>query len=328
MKKKSVSLNMSSEEFELTFQCDAVPYWVTLLGIISSALHVEFPSLRKTSINVIPGEFSTVSAVAEGEADMGLTTPPVCVGMAYRGVGPFSKKMENLRAIGSFPHDDRMMWAVTADSGINSIEEMKDKPHRLVVHHEEHPVRFAVEKILEAYGTSLNDLKRRGWQLIEEHHTLRMPVPVIEGRAEVVIEEARKTPPWIKLTQSRRMKFLPIREDILKMMEDEYGYRRGVLKKGMLRGIEEDVPCIDFSEWTMFVRDDMPDDLAYSITRIFDEGREQFESQFIHCPIENEGSKPGRNLTCPIDMKEVCRNVGDVPLHPAAKRYYEEHGYM
>lgn len=319
---------MSSKEFELTFQCDAVWFWGLFFGIFSSALHLELPSLRKTTLKVVPGEFSTVLAVAEGEADMGLTTPPVCIGMAYRGVGPYSKKMKNLRAIGSFPHDDRMLWAVTADSGINSIEDMKDKPRRLVVRNKEHPVKFAVEKILEAYGTSLNDLKRRGWQILEEHHTLRMPLPVIEGRADVVIEEARKTLPWIKLTQSRLMKFLPIRKDILQKMEDEYGYRQGVLKKGMLRGIEEDVPCIDFSDWVLFVRNDMPDDLAYLITKIFDEGREQFEALFIHSPLENEGSTPGSNLVYPIDMKEVWKNVGDVPLHPAAKRYYEEHGYM
>jgi len=29
--------------------------------------------------------------------------------MAYKGVGPYRKKMENLRTIGSLPHDDRMM---------------------------------------------------------------------------------------------------------------------------------------------------------------------------------------------------------------------------
>jgi len=313
---------MSSQEFELTLQADPVYAFGIILSIISDALHYELPSLRKTTINLIPGMFSPVSAVAEGEADMGLTTPPVCVTLAYRGLGPFKKKMKNLRAIGSFPHDDRLMWAVTEDSGINSIEEMKDKPGRLVLRSAEHPVRLVVEKILEAYGTSLNDLKRCGWQIIEESHTLKIPVFVTKGKADAVIDEARKTPPWIQLTESRSMKFLPVREDVLQKMEDQYGYRKAILSKGMLRGIEKDVPCIDFSEWLMFVRDDMPDDFAYLIARIFDERKGQFEAYFRNIPLERS------DLVYPIDMKKVWRNVGDIPLHPGAERYYREHGYM
>jgi len=313
---------MNSKQFELVFQSDPIYAFGIAFTIIADALHYELPSLHKTRINLIPGMFSPISAVAEGEADMGLTTPPVGATLAYRGLGPFKKKMKNLRAIGSFPHDDRLMWAVTVDSGVNSIEEMIDKPGRLVLRKAEHPVRFVVEKILEAYGTSLNDLKRCGWQIIEESHTLKIPVFVTKGKADAVIDEARKTPPWIQLTESRSMKFLPIREDVLQKMEEQYGYRKAILSKGTLRGVEKDVPCIDFSEWLLFVRDDMADDLAYLIARIFDERRGQFEAYFRNTPLERS------DLVYPIDMKMVWRNVGDIPLHPGAERYYKEHGYM
>ncbi len=314
---------MSSQEFELTFQCDYVKPWGIFFSGIASALTQELPPLHKATIKLTRGEFSTVSAVAEGEADMGFTTPPACVTMAYRGVGPFSKKMENLRAIGSLPHDDRMMWAVPADSGINSIEEMEDKPLRLAIPGTDFPVRFAVEKILEAYGMSLDNLKSRGWQILEENRGMKVPVPVIQGKADAVIHEGSKTPPWRELTQSRLMKFLPIRGSVLQKMEDEYGYRKAVLSRGMFRGIEEDVPCIDFSDWLMFVRDDMPDDLAYLITRIFIERREElFEVFFQGLPVEES------HLVCPIDPRQVWRNVGEIPLHLAAERYYKEHGYM
>jgi TRAP-type uncharacterized transport system substrate-binding protein len=90
----------------------------------------------------------------------------------------------------------------------------------------------------------------------------------------------------------------------------------------MLRGVEEDVPCIDFSEWLMFVRSDMPDDLAQRITRIFVEHRSAFETVFRNRPLEKS------DLVYPIDPRQVWRNVGQIPLHPAARRYYQEHGYM
>jgi len=289
---------------------------------IQSYLRNEYPSLSKTTIELIEGDLVTPSAIANGEADIGFITPPVCAGMAYRGVGPYSKKMENLRAIGTFPHDDRMMWAVPADSGIYSIEEMKDKPLRLALPDKRGPVRFVVEKILEAYGTPLETLRSHGWEIIEEPGLFRIINLAMEGKADAVIHEGRKTNIWIQLAESKALRYLPIRDDVLQKMVDEYGYRRGVLSKGMLRGVEEDTPCIDFSGWMIFVRSDMDDDIAYRMTRIFVEKKEAFEYYFRGLPPEKS------ELVCPIDPYQVWRNVGEIPLHPAAERYYKENGYM
>ena len=310
------------ESLRLVFQSENVQMWGIFFAKIASLLSQELPSLKSTTVRLTNEMFSTASAVADGRADMGIVTPPACVSMAYRGVGPYSRKMTNLRAIGSFPHDDRMMWAVPAGSGIDSIDQMKDKPMRIVLPGAQYPVRFLVERILEGYGTSLAELKRRGWRVIEENHCLKIPLPVIRGEADAVVHEALPTPAWHELAAKRDMKFLPIREDVLRMLEDDYGFRRAVLSKGALRGIEEETPCVDFCEWLMFVSDDMPDDLAYRITRIFIEKKDAFETLF-------QGTLRTRDIMdFHIDPKQVWRNVGEIPLHPAAKRYYQEHGHM
>jgi hypothetical protein len=77
-------------------------------------MRVIYPEYSRHQINFIPGEFPTVRAVANGEADVGLVTPPASAAMGFYGVGPFTTKLKNLRAIGSFPHDDQMCWAVPA----------------------------------------------------------------------------------------------------------------------------------------------------------------------------------------------------------------------
>lgn len=314
---------LSNQEFELTFRSDVVYFWAWFFASIAQMIDYELPTLRKTTIELVTEEFPTVAAVAEGKADMGFTTPPACTTMAYRGVGPFKKKMTNLRAIGCFPHDDRMLWAVPADSPIRSIEDMKDHPLRLVLPSPDFPVRFAVERILEAHGTSLDELKARGWRIIEDSRCLTIPLHVLRGEADAVVHEGRKTPHWRELASSGRMRFLPIRDDILEMMEQKYGYRRAVIAKGTYPGVESDIPCIDFSDWLMFVRADMPDDLAYLIARIFIERRrDMMETPFRMFPIEES------DLTYPIDPRQVWRNIGDIPLHPGAERYYREHGYM
>ncbi|MHB8566252.1 MAG: TAXI family TRAP transporter solute-binding subunit [Nitrososphaerales archaeon] len=307
---------------EIKFQGDVVTPWGVFFSGIANRLRVVYPEVTKFEIDFVPGEFPTTASISNHEADIGLTTPPSVATMAFRGVGPFNKKMKNLRAIGNFPHDDHMVWAVPANSGINSIEDMPSNPLRIVLPSRAYPVRFMVEKILELYGTPLSYLLSKGWTILEDSQCLTIPMNVVEGRADALVHEARKIPAWRQLTNTKDMKFLPIREDILLNLDRDYGIKSSKLTKGMLRGIEQDIPCIDFSEWLMFVRDDMPFDLAYSLTKIFVEKRKElFEFYYRDLPLER------MDIVCPIDPYKVWQNVG-IPLHPAAEKYYKEHGYM
>ncbi|MBN1626717.1 MAG: hypothetical protein JW944_09355 [Deltaproteobacteria bacterium] len=314
---------MNQQEMSLTFQSDIVWPWGLFFSEFAEFLSGELPALRKAKINLVLGDFQTPLAVSEKKADVGFLTPPACITMAFRGVGPYTGKMENLRAIGALPHDDRMLWAVPADSAIHDIRDMKDHPLRLVIPDKDFPVRFAVERVLEAYGTSIDELKGKGWQIIEESHCLKIPTVVIEGRADALVHEGLRTPAWLELRRNRQMRYLPINEDILLDLEKQYGYKRAVISKGMVPGIEDDIPCVDFSDWLLFTREDMPDDFIYLMTKMFIERRERlFEFHFRNIPEE------ACNLVCPIDPKQVWKNVGGVPLHKGAERYYKETGYM
>jgi uncharacterized protein len=303
---------------ELKCQSDSVPSWGIYFSGIACKLRVIHPEYDRHNIKFVAGEFPTVRAVASGEADIGIATPPADVAMGFYGVGPFKeKKLNNLRAIGSFPHYDQMVWAVPADSGINSIEDMPRKPMRIVLPSKEYPVRFLVEKILEFYGVPLDYLLSLGWRIVEDSRCTVMPRNVTEGKADAVVHEGRPVPAWKELADKRDMKFLPIREDVLGKLEKDYHFRRSILPKGILRGIEVDTPCVDFSEWLMFVREDMPFEIAYALTKMFVEDK----YELFEC------NRPWGGLTIPIDTKQVWKNVG-IPLHPAAEKYYKEHGLM
>ena len=102
----------------LTFRSDIVWPWGLFFSQLAEFLSGEIPALRRVKIDLVMGDLLTVQAIADGKADVAFTTPPACVAMGYRGVGYFNKKLTNLRAIGSIPHDDRMVWAVPADSQI------------------------------------------------------------------------------------------------------------------------------------------------------------------------------------------------------------------
>lgn len=314
---------MNQEEMRLIFQSDIVWPWGLFFSEFAELLSGELPALRKATINLVLGDFVTPRAVSRKDADVGFVTPPACVAMAFQGIGPYNEKMTNLRAIGALPHDDRMLWSVPEESAITSIQEMKDHPLRLVIPNKDFPVRFAVERVLEAYGTSIDELKQNGWEVIEESHCLKIPTVVIEGGADALVHEGLRTPAWIELRQKRKMRYLPIDEAILKDLEHTYGYKMAVISKGMVPGLDEDVPCVDFSDWLLFTHEEMPEEFIYLMTKIFIEKRERlFEFHFRNIPNE------ACNLMCPIDPKKVMKNIGGIPLHKGAEQYYKEQGYI
>jgi len=192
-----------------------------------------------------------------------------------------------------------------------------------VIPSKDFPVRFAVEKVLEGYGMSLEELKRKGWQIIEESHCLKIPTFVIQGKADALVHEGRKTPAWLELGRTRRMRYLPIDEAILRDLEKRYGYRPALLPKDSFPGMERDLPCVDFADWLLFTREDLDDEFIYLLTKLIVEKRQfLFEFHFRNIPVE------ACNLVVPMDPAQLCKNIGGIPLHRGAERYYREQRYL
>jgi len=100
---------------------------------------------------------------------------------------------------------------------------------------------------------------------------LRAPVAVVAYRStvaefEAIFDEAIMTNRWKNLTTKYNLRFLPIDGDILQRLERK-GWKPGVLPKGTFRGVDEDVPGIDFTGWYLFCRQDIDEELAYLTVR-------------------------------------------------------------
>ncbi len=314
---------MSEQEMNLTFRSDIVWPWGLFFSELAEFLSAEIPQLRRVKIDLVLGDLLTVQAIADGEADVAFTTPPACAAMGYRGTGYFTRKLPNLRAIGSIPHDDRMVWAVPAASKIHSIKDMPNNPMRLVVAGKDFPVRFAVERVLEEYGISLDALTQNGWEIIEESHCLKIPALVLNGQADAVIHEGRMTPAWMELARTETMRYLPIDEAVLDQLEDKYGFRKAVLSRWMFPGMERDIPCVDFADWLLFTREDIPQSFIYLLTKTLIEKRQRL-IDFHFRGIPNEFNV----VTCPVEPAKMPENVGGIPLHKGAERYYREQGFL
>jgi TRAP-type uncharacterized transport system substrate-binding protein len=125
---------------------------------------------------------------------------------------------------------------------------------------------------------------------------------------------------WQDLANNRDLNFLLIDVTVLDQLEHEYRWPRAVLPDGYFRGLNAPLETLDFSDFLVIVRADMPEDVAYLLAWCLGETRAALESQYRHIPPERSP------VTYPLDPATMARTP--IPLHPGAERYYREYGYL
>lgn len=267
-----------------------------------------------------------VLALGRGEVDVALTTPPALAGMVRAGTGLFAgEAFEHLRAIGSVPQNDRLVLAVAAETGLTSYEDIKARRYPLKVSTNVNDgingVGWGVELVFNAYGFSAADLRQWGGGIVPGQGPGDVLERAINGQADAVFHEAIMSPAWVTLTERRAMRFLPIRSDILADFHQRYGLDTAVIARGAFRGVEEDVPTLDWSNFVILVSKEMDDELAHTLAELLVETWDVLERQYRHIPPERSP------VSYPLNPRTTWANL-KVPLHPGAQRYYEDKGYM
>jgi len=240
--------------------------------------------------------------------------------MALLGRGFYKSKIP-LRAIGVFPSWDRLVFAVHKDTGIHSLEEIKEKKYPLIVSTRKlgkyRGTVLAVEEILKAYGSSLSDIEKWGGKI------LRVSSPgsperadhINEGRANAVFDEGVKN--WGSRALNSGMRFLPISDKVLNRME-KIGLPRAPLTPTNFPELGQEVPTLDFSGWLFFCHPNLPSQITYAMAKAVD----------LECSKIPVDHLDKRGMT----MEEFCQGGEGgpltIPLHPGAKKYYQEKGYL
>jgi hypothetical protein len=274
------------------------------------------------SLSFATGSSPEIRAVADGEFSLAWVNPSVLLTMAYRGKGPFRKRLP-LRTIAVFPSYDVMGFAVHQSTEITSLSQIKKDRYPLKLSTrivtpsalKENSTMFTIAAVMRAAGFSMADLRKWGGKI---HLAPRPSAPVrresIEnGTVNAIFDEGIKS--WARTALDNGFRFLPVEGTVRKTMV-AMGYRPVVMSKSRFPGLAEDVTALDFSGWPMIVRADMPDDIAYTLCEAIENRKESI-------PTDNYK---------PLDIAQLCANDEeapyDVPLHPGAKRFYRERGYL
>jgi TRAP-type uncharacterized transport system substrate-binding protein len=300
---------------------------VDIANIVSLTFfnNVELP--RKSQLNVAMGWRDSelggtgpAILVDKKRYDFGFGNPVGLSRMAYLGCGFYKKKIP-LRAIGVFPTWDRLVFAVSRDSGIQSIEEIKERKYPLRVSTRRRgrlqTTLYVIEEVLKAYDFTLRDIQSWGGKVMEAASPSskdRMEA-IRSGKANAVFDEGIKS--WGATALESGMRFLAVDDAVLRKME-RIGFPSTTLTREHYAGMDRDIRTVDFSGWTFFCHADLPSAIAYSIAKAVDLCYQQI-------PVDHFDKRP-------MTMLEFCRGgeAGqlNIPLHPGAKKYFREKGYL
>jgi len=260
----------------------------------------------------------SIDAVAKGEADLAIVNPSGPLTLAYRGTGPYKEPLP-VRVITVIPSYDQFVFAISPDLGLRTFEEIGEKrlPLQISVRGQaDHSMHFVLAHIMEAAGFSLADLRSWGGDM---HYHQGWPNvgprvdAVKRGEVNAVFDEAVNL--VAPATLNAGMSILPLREETVRKLE-ALGYRRGIITKADFPKLSADVLSIDFSGWPVFCHERTPDDLVTAICA-------GLEARKNRIPWQGEG---------PLPLERMCRDTPegplDVPLHPAAERFWRESGYL
>lgn len=258
--------------------------------------------------------------VGKKKYDFGFGNPVGLSAMAYLGRGFYKEKIP-LRAIGVFPTWDRLIFAVRKDSGIHSLEDVRRRQYPLRISTRRRgklqTTVYAIEEVLKAYGMSFKQIERWGGKVIEaaSPSSSERKDHIQTGKADAVFDEGVKS--WGNTALKASMRFLPIHDAAARHM-NKLGFPSAMLTRQHYPNLDRDVRCVDFSGWTFFCHADLPAAIAYGMAKAVDLCHKTI-------PVDHFDKRP-------MTMLEFSRGgeAGqlNIPLHPGAKKYYKEMGYV
>jgi TRAP-type uncharacterized transport system substrate-binding protein len=259
--------------------------------------------------------------VAEGRLEVSTLNPVVMLNMARLGTGPFEKPL-NVAVIAVMPHYDQLAFAVTDRLGFTSLADIAAAryPLRVSVRGSLDDVTaMSIDVVLSTYGFSLADIVAWGGSVFYDQPMPNHPTRLgrlENGEIDAIFEEG--TIIWANDVTAAGASILPIDDAHLATLT-ALGFRRGVLDVDTYPTLPADIQTLDYSGWPIYCRADASDEIVRQFCAALEQAKNRIVWQI----------GPANQAPLPLDRMTTDSSATpfDVPLHPAAKAYWQELGY-
>jgi hypothetical protein len=252
--------------------------------------------------------------IVSGEIDIAIVNPATASSAALHRLG---LERGSLASIATIPSYDQLGLAVSGDSRVTRIEQLAAARPRLRVSlrdQSDHGVQGFIEDALGAVGVSLADIVEWGGSVRYDAGLPHLPKRsqlIADGIVDAVFDEGVYN--WGELAMANGMRFLEFGDETLATLEAR-GYRRGVLTPRRFPSLKEPIATLDFSGFLIYTRADAPDRLVEAFCTGLLAERNSIAWQ------------GGETLPLEHMVSDAADAPLALPLHPAASRFWTEHG--
>ena len=281
--------------------------WYPLGAAISEVLNKNVEGI--TASNGPGGGVGNIKDVSKGNAEIGWSYGHT----AYNGMngkGAFDKTYPNVRYLATL-YPAGMQTAVKADSGINSYADLKDK--NISPGKAQWSGFAAYKMVIGHYGYTVDDVKNAGGSV---HHVSYSDSVALMKDGHIDAFSGLTSVPqasFLDLEFSPGIKLLPIEDAVLdKILSENPGYIRMTVTQDDYKSLKAPVNTLG-AVTVLVANKDLPDDVAYNVTKaLWENHAELVKVKKVWNSVKLENALLG----------------SAIPVHPGAKRYYDEQGVM
>ena len=286
--------------------------WYGMAGGIANIIKEADPDIV---IKVIPGGgVQNPALVASKGAEIGWGLPFLNAA-AYKGMAPFEKPLSELRALAGGMSMNYFHFYLDAESPYNSMDEVFGKKNkvRLAISQAGSSDTWVFERVLEAYKTSIADLEKAGFVFARGNYSFQANQFKDKNVDGVFTFLAIPGAAVTEASVGRKLKIIDFSGIALKQLEP-YGITSGKIPVGTYEKAANKKDVLTATSGSVItVHKDMSDDLAYRLTKAFNDNVEKVRK--VHASLE------------PYKVEYGPTGCG-VPLHPGAIKYYKEKGIL
>ena len=261
---------------------------------------------------------TAIDEIASGHVQFATINPSMILKLVALGSAPFKEPVP-VRTIAVLPALDQMVFAVKRETGLRSFTDIRTRrfPLRLSLRGQpDHSLHIIINHVLSAAGFSLDDIVSWGGAV---RYDVGMPYDanrigaVQRGEIDAIFDEGVSA--WGNMALELEMNFLSLDESLLQRLE-AFGLRRGLIEKRNFPKLAADVPTLDFSGWPIYTHKDTADTLVTDFCRALEASKDRI-------PWAHQAPLPLAQM-----VRDTPEGHLEVPLHPAAEKFWRESGYL